>query len=755
MRRLRFIVALLALDSVVPMGSLIAAETDAALPWTAEQIAFFEAKIRPVLVEHCYKCHSSSAEHVKGGLMLDSRDGMRQGGDSGRAIVPGESDQSLLIEALRYESYEMPPSGRLSEKIIADFVKWVDMGAPDPRDVPRDATPSNKPSASDVSASNDSASQGIDWDAARDFWAFERPRKHTAGRAFDPWVQRPIDGFILDRLADEGLRPSPAADRRTLIRRVTFDLIGLPATPEEVEAFLADESPAAYERLVDRLLASPHYGERWAQLWLDIMRYAEDQAHIVGDDTSLFYPNAYLYREWVIGALNDDMPYDEFIRLQLAADLTHPDDAALHVATGFIGLGPKYYRRRSPEVQAEEWENQIDTLTRGMLGLTVACARCHDHKYDPIPTVDYYAIAGVFAGTELFNRPLTAEVEIDKDNEAKKPEDAAHIVRDSRPRDLNVMIRGDVTNTGPVVPRRFLRVLCEGEPSGFSHGDSGRRELADAIASPENPLTARVIVNRIWGAHFGRHLVGTPSNFGFLGERPTHPDLLDDLAVRFMEHGWPLKWLHREIVLSATYRQTSSPRNSEHSSASADVNEDTPAGPLRSATADPANRLLSRMNRKRLSIEQWRDAILAVSGRLDRHIGGRSIIPSESEARRRTVYAVRSRYELNKMLALFDFPDANIHAARRTETTTPLQKMFVLNSPFMAAQAKALAERVTAEEPASAEKRIHRLYKLLYSRPPLENEVNVAMEFLDDADADRWIEYAHVLLAANEVLVID
>jgi hypothetical protein len=645
----------------------------------------------------------------------------------------------------------MPPAGRLSEKIIGDFVKWVEMGAPDPRD----ATPSVEPGASDGRASNTDIPQEIDWDAARQFWAFERPRKHTAGRAADPWVQRPIDGFIRDRLADEGLTPGPTADRRTLIRRVTFDLIGLPPTPRELELFLADESPTAYEELVDRLLASPHYGERWAQLWLDIMRYAEDQAHIVGKDTSLFYPNAYLYRDWVIAALNDDVPYDEFVRLQLAADLTHPDDAALHVATGFIGLGPKYYRRGAPEVQVEEWENQVDTLTRGLLGLTVACARCHDHKYDPIPTEDYYAIAGVFAGTELFNRPLTGDVETGKNDEAKKPEDAAHLVRDTGPRDVNVMIRGDVTNTGPVVPRRFLRILCEGEPGAFSHGDSGRRELADAIASPDNPLTARVIVNRIWGAHFGRPLVGTPSNFGFLGERPTHPDLLDDLAVRFMEHGWSLKWLHREIVLSATYRQRSSPRNDGTSIASEDADHDAPEDLFRSAAIDPANTLLWRMNRKRLSVEQWRDAILAVTGRLEHHVGGRSIVPSDPAARRRTVYAARSRYDLNRMLALFDFPDANIHAPRRNETTTPLQKMFVLNSPFMAEQAAALAERVTAEEPASTEKRIRRLYELLYARAPLDSEARVGLEFLDNADACRLAEYAHVLLAANEMLVID
>jgi hypothetical protein len=321
-------------------------------------------------------------------------------------------------------------------------------------------------------------------------------------------------------LEQSGLEPSALADRRTWIRRVSFDLIGLPPTPEEIEAFVSDPAPEAYEKVVERLLASPHYGERWARMWLDVARYAEDQAHIVGKDVSLTYPNAYLYRDWVIKALNDDMPYDRFIRLQLAADFVEPQDGqsvkppadkSNIAALGFLGLGPKYYARNNPAVMADEWEDRVDTVSRGLLGLTVACARCHNHKFDPIPTEDYHALAGVFAGTRMFNRPLDDHVAKKDSGDASEPRNAMHIVCEGTPTDLHVLLRGDVGNKGPVVPRHFLRVLCDGEPKPFHQG-SGRLELAEAISSPRNPLTARVIVNRVWALDFGRPLVGTPSS---------------------------------------------------------------------------------------------------------------------------------------------------------------------------------------------------------------------------------------------------
>jgi cytochrome c553 len=677
------------------------------------QIEFFEKKVRPVLVEHCYSCHSATAKKVRGGLLLDTRAALRAGGDSGAAVVPGKPHDSLLLKAIRYEEHEMPPAGKLPAAMIADIERWVRDGAADPRDAPADVKTSKR---ADVAA-------------AKQAWAFQQPRPQSTPPVRNTaWPRTKIDSFILARLELATLAPAPPADRRTWIRRVTFDLTGLPPTPAEVEAFIGDTTAAAEARVVDRLLTSPHFGERWARLWLDIARFAEDQAHIVGSDRSLFYPNAYLYRDWVIKSLNDDMPYDRFVKLQLAADLIDPKDTTDLPALGFLGLGPKYFGRKSPAVIADEWEDRIDVVGRGLLGLTVACARCHDHKFDPIPTDDYYALAGVFAGTKMFNRPLDAA----KTAEASNPKDALHVVAEGKPTDVTVAIRGDLENKGPIAPRHFLRVLCAAEPSRF-HDGSGRRELADAIADPLNPLTARVIVNRVWAQFFGRGIVGTPSNFGALGEPPTHPELLDDLAVRFVESGWSLKWLMREITLSATYSQGSD---------------------ARPQTTDPENRLLSRMNRRRLSVESWRDSLLATAGQLDLAVGGKSIDPQDPKENRRTVYSAVSRLELNRMLALFDFPDPNATADHRAETTTPLQKMFVLNSPFVVAQAAALAERLATESDAGA--RIDRAYRLLYGRPPTDAEVRLGLAFIGGGDGTtRWQQYAHMLLAANEMLFID
>ena len=685
---------------------------------------FFERKIRPILVQHCYRCHSADGDSLKANLFLDSRDGMRRGGDSGPAVVPGDIKKSLLIDALKYESVEMPPSGKLPENVIADFVKWVEMGAPDPR------TGTAAPPLP-VTAST------IDWSQAREFWSFQKPARHSQPKVSMPdWVVRPVDGFVLAKLDGVGVKPATEADRRTLIRRVTFDLTGLPPKPEEVDAFVADESIESYETLVDQLLASPQFGERWARLWLDVARYAEDQAHIVGNNRELCYPNAYRYRDWVIGALNEDMPYDEFVRRQLAADLIAPEDVDSQVALGFIGLGPKYYRRGAPEVMAEEWEDRVDTVSRGLQGLTVACARCHHHKYDPIPTEDYYGLAGVFASTEMFNRPLSPSAETTKGGQAKKPEESIHVVRDSNPRNIEVMIRGDAFKKGPVVERHFLTALCDETPAPLQHG-SGRLDLANAIASRDNPLTARVIVNRVWAQFFKHGLVRTMSNFGALGERPSHPELLDDLAVRFMENGWSLKWLMREIVLSSTYRQSS------HVSELA-------------LKLDPENRFLSRMPRRRLSIEAWRDAVLAASGELEPSVFGVSLDPSNIESRRRTIYSEISRLELNKLLALFDFPDPNTHNPQRNETTTPLQKLFVLNSPFMIRHAEKLRDGVGAEAGDDAPLRVVLMYRRVFGRTPSAEEQQLAYEFLGASpSAERWSEYAHALLASNEFLILD
>ncbi|MEO1524797.1 MAG: PSD1 and planctomycete cytochrome C domain-containing protein [Planctomycetota bacterium] len=681
---------------------------------------FFESRIRPVLVEHCYECHSESAGVIQAGLRLDAANKMREGGDSGSVIVPGDPEASLLIRSLRYEDIEMPPSGPLDEKIVRDFEAWVKKGAVDPRG---DAAPSDQDNA-----------DGIDWDAAREFWSFRKPVEHPLPVRNPEWTAANwIDQFVQARLDAAGLKPNSPADRRTLIRRVTFDLTGLPPTADEVEDFVADPSPDAYERVVDRLLSSPQQGEHWTRLWLDVARYAEDQAHIVGKNDSLTYPNAYFYRDWAVSAFASDMPYDDFVRMQLAADVIAPDDRDAHLALGFLGLGPKYYRRGAPEVMADEWEDRIDTVTRGLLGLTVACARCHDHKYDPIETEDYYALAGVFAGTEMFNRPIDDTVK-KKGPNAEKPQDAEHILREGKPRDLNVMIRGDVNRKGDVVPRRFLTVLSSSEPRKLDNG-SGRVDLAEAIVDTGNPLTARVIVNRVWRQFTGAGFVETPSNFGVLGETPSHPELLDTLAVRFMREGWSLKWLQREIVLSATYQQ---------GGGASEV----------AMQLDPANRLLWRMPARRLSIEAYRDAVLSAADRLERRIGGPSMEPHVADSTRRTLYSKISRLDLNPLLARFDFPDPNAHSAKRVETTTPLQKLFLMNSEFMNKSADTIARR-TLDTAESLPSRIEFLYRELFGRRPSQSEVEWAESYVSTDDAEAWMRYAQVLLISNEMLFVD
>jgi mono/diheme cytochrome c family protein len=687
-----------------------------------EGMEFFERRIRPVLVERCYSCHSSEAGEAKGGLLLDTREAIRKGGESGSAVVPHQPQESLLLEAVRYESFEMPPDGRLQDEVIADLEKWISRGAPDPRDAPAvTIEPHEKVE--------------IDWESARQFWAFQRPERHVPPQVRDEaGAQRPIDQFLLARLDEAGLEPNGPADARTLLRRMFLDVIGLPPSPEQAERFLtaaAVDRSRAVADLVEELLASPHFGERWAVLWLDVARYAEDQAHIVGSNKELFYPNAWRFRDWVIDAFNRDLPYDEFLRRQLAADLISADEEADLPALGFIGLGPKYYRRNSPEVMADEWEDRVDTVTRGLLGLTVACARCHDHKYDPISAEDYYALAGVFASTEMFNRPLEKSIETAKNGHAKEPDQSLHVVRESDPQNVHLLIRGDINRKGPEIPRRFLQILSDCEPVPLTDG-SGRRKLAECITDQENPLTARVIVNRIWGAYFGRGLVGTASNFGRLGERPSHPKLLDDLAVRFMEQGWSLKWLHREILLSAAYQRSS------------DIVEEN-------QLRDPDNRLLWRMNRRRLSVEQWRDSVLSAAGNLDSAVGGKSITPDDADERRRTVYSERSRFQLNEMLALFDAPDPNAHSEGRIETTTPLQKLFVLNSPFIERQASSLAERLRTFSDKPHEQ-VRHAYAILFAREPTEEESRLAAEYLSEADLTLL---AQVLLASNEMLVLD
>ncbi len=626
-----------------------------------------------------------------------------------------------------------------------------------------------------AAAQTPSPSDQIDWVKEQRFWSFVRPKAQVRPVVKNgKWPSQPLDYFVLSRQERRGLSPSPPADRRTLIRRVTFDLAGLPPTPEEVDAFLNDRQSGAYERLVQRLLASPRFGERIASMWLPLARYAEDQAHQVGSDTKFFYPKAFKYRDWVIRAFNQDMPYDRFVRLQLAADrvlsvrntgspeVTDEDSGqAVNIAVqtvappteaprlpaakgtpedlaalGFLGLGPKYYNRNRLEVMTDEWEDRVDTVTRTFLGLTVSCARCHDHKFDPITAKDYYGLAGIFASTKMVNRMPDGQAEKDGVKADQMNPGTMHVVEDGALTNLNVFQRGNVTSKGPMVERRFLRVLCATEPAPFKEG-SGRKELADAIANRDNPLTARVIVNRLWGLLFGKPLVSTPSNFGHSGTVPTNSELLDDLAVRFMDSGWSVKSLVREIVLSSTYRQSSRSHTLK-------------------AAIDPTNALLWRMNRRRLTVEQWRDATLFVSDELE-WTGPDSTDLDDPANHRRTVCARISRLRLNDMLAQFDYPDANVHSEKRSVTTTPMQKLFMLNSPFMLARAKALSARANGpgEDDAAG---VRKVYHLLYGRDPDSFEVKLAIEFLrrpGSPEMSRWEEYAQALLASNEMMYVD
>lgn len=578
----------------------------------------------------------------------------------------------------------------------------------------------------------------IDWAMAREWWAFQSPTKAELPQINQAaWPSRRIDHFVLAKLEAKKLSPSPAATKHTLARRLYLDLTGLPPTPEKMRAFLGDETDGAYEMLVEKLMQRTAYGERLASMWLNKARYAEDQAHQVGDNTAFFYPNAFKYRKWVIDAFNNDLPYDDFIRKQLAADLEKDKSVTDLPALGFIGLGHKFYNRNRLTVKAEEWSEQVDTLTRAFLGLTVACAQCHDHKYDPVTQKDYYALAGVFASTDLVDR-MEDGSEIKKDSEAhKKRIGTIHIVRDTKPKDLHVFLRGNTETKGDLVKRRFLKVLAQNEPKSFTQG-SGRLELAEAIADPNNPLTARVIVNRVWSIFFGRGLVATPSNFGQLGSLPSHSELLDDLAVRFMENNWSIKWLVRELVLSSTYQQ-----NSQIIS--------------RNELIDPANIYLWRMNRRRLSVEQWRDSILAASNNLDRR-GGESLELTDAKNVRRTIYGRVSRKKLSDILIQFDYPDANVHSAKRSDTTTAIQKLFIINSSFMVEQAKGLAKRITGDSSATDLTHIQSTYALLYNRQPTREETDLGLAFLRlpaEGKLTRWEQYSHALLAANEMMFVD
>ncbi|MDB6123534.1 MAG: Protein of unknown function (DUF1553)/Protein of unknown function (DUF1549)/Planctomycete [Pedosphaera sp.] len=870
-------------------------------------IEFFEKTIRPILADNCYSCHSQQSKKIKGNFLLDTREGLLKGGDTGPAIEPHDPDKSLLIKAVRYtdDNLQMPPKNKkLSAEKIASLEAWVKMGAPDPR-VGKISMP--------VETIREKAGK---------HWAFQpvsRPALPTIKNR--RWTETPVDNFILSRLEGKGITPSPRADKRTLIRRASFDLTGLPPKPEEVEAFIADTSPDAFAKVVDRLLASPRYGERWGRHWLDVARYADTKGYVFEEERR--YPFSYTYRDYVIRAFNEDLPYDQFIQQQIAADLMPlGNDKRPLAALGYLTLGRRFVNNIHDII-----DDRIDVVTRGMMGLTVSCARCHDHKFDPIPTKDYYSLYGVFASSQepqeepllgthpdskvyeeylaehakrekerqdfiankekevatqirrrsgdyllaayekqhspdkeqaadaaakkkldagLLNRWVTsldtwskttnsifapwfafaalqtndfpakakglaakfstnkgalinslvakafagasptnmadvAErygkllVEADQhwekalvttntaptaladaaeealrqvlfaaDAPANLPHnefdrfydipssqmmralkrkvdelDATHAGAPPRamaledkatPYNVQVFIRGNTGNRGPEVPRQFLEVVAGKDRKPFTKG-SGRLELAQAITDRNNPLTARVFVNRVWLHHFGVPLVGTTSDFGLRSDPPTNPELLDYLAARFMEDGWSIKKLHRLIMLSSTYQQSS---------------QENPAY----ARIDPGNQLLWRMNRQRLEFESVRDTLLMVSGKLDCNQGGHSVdIIGQPFSTRRTVYGYIDRQNLPNLFRTFDFASPDTTNPRRFFTTVPQQALFLMNSPFVVEQAKNLVDRPEFKAAPTEEQKLRLMYQLALQRDPTREEIKLAEEF--------------------------
>jgi hypothetical protein len=846
----------------------------------------FEKKVRPILAANCYACHSASAAAPQGGLLLDSRRGIERGGNSGALIQPHDPERSLLLRAVRHteSKLKMPPGKPLAAEAIAELEHWVREGAP----LPADRVPAG--------------------DKRPALWSLQKPRltppPATRGR---DWIRNDIDSFVLSRLEARELAPSPAADKRTLIRRATYDLTGLPPSVEEIERFTRDQSPRAYESLVDSLLASPRYGERWGRHWLDVARYSDSENDSV--NAGQRHAWSYTYRDWVIRSLNDDLPYDRFVLYQLAADRVPGTEPRHLAALGFLSLG-----REFPNSYPETVDDRIDVVGRGLLGLTVACARCHDHKYDPIPTRDYYSLYAILSNIRepkelpllskpgklskkeeryaerlerihaayqdyrarrnaemiaffktqtaeyllasrdaeglpnpeieelVRNRQLNLHVlarwrkhlvrskaerdpvfslwhaaaSIPKEEfaarwpavraannghvavalEAKPPaslrdvaaayanvlakHDRSEPFSDSegerlravmrgpkspvdvpldefekiytegdsnnsrsflvryndmlaqsaydgvapramavedlpKPAPGYVFLRGNPNNPGAPAPPRFLSCLGGTDERVFRNG-SGRLELAHAIVDPANPLTARTIVNRVWLHHFGSGLVRTPSDFGFRGDPPTHPELLDYLAIRFVESGWSLKKLHRMIMTSATYRQASTDNEAARK-------------------IDPENQLLWRMNRRRLDIESIRDSMLTAAGRLDLTVGGVPFpLTAQPSVPRRSVYGFIERGRIPALLSAFDFASPDQHAPLRIVTTVPQQALFFLNSPFVAEQSRAAAARPEVLSASTPEQKIGQLYRLILGRHPEKWEVDAGVKFVSQAE---------------------
>ncbi|WP_296461719.1 PSD1 and planctomycete cytochrome C domain-containing protein [Rubinisphaera sp.] len=777
-----------------------------------QEIQFFETSIRPLLLKHCTDCHGADSQESD--LRLDSLSGMLNGGKAGPALLPGKPEGSLIVTAVSYRDNDlkMPPDEKLSKQEIADLTRWVQMGAPHP-----DA---------DLETASRRPTQHIDIAEGRKHWAFrpvKKPEVPSQGN-------NPVDAFISRSQQLQGILPLGPADKRTLIRRATFDLIGLPPTIEEIENFVNDNSADAFEKVVDRLLDSPHYGERQARHWLDIARYADSN----GLDENVAHGNAWRYRDYVVESLNQDKPYSEFLREQLAGDLLESgDDYELRnvrlIATGYLVLGPKVLAEvDGNKMEMDIVDEQLDTIGRGLMGLTLGCARCHDHKFDPIGNDDYYGLAGIFKSTramETFEKvarwnenPIPTTADIAKEEQhtaiisAKKEEISTLIasasdelkpptgetlpadvekrfpeetqtqlkllreelktlesnapvmptamgVKEGTIADTAIHLRGSHLTLGNVVPRRFPRVLAGDQQPEISDNRSGRLEFANWLTDGDHPLTARVMVNRIWNWHFGTGLVPTVDNFGLQGTPPTHPELLDWLANRFIEEGWSVKAMHRQIMLSDAYQRSSGfdSQNAEN---------------------DPGNLTYWKFNIRRLKAESLRDAMLAVSGTLDPELGGNLLEVKNrdylfnhtsqdkstyNDIRRRSLYLPVIRNHLYDLFQLFDYTDASVLNGKRETSTIAPQALLLMNSELITDLTTSMAQDLLRQH-TSNEDRIEELYLRSYGRAPDEQEVERVVQFLsqfekltatnDEAEAHAWQALCQAIVSSSEFLYI-